>query len=266
MTSRLAISILTIILALLPLTQRAAAEPATVAVGDRAVSGTTIGPYRATWTQKVKQEGAWVDGGTISEEAQVTTHEGKEALRHVQTVKNPSGQGAESTMIFERASLAPRFLRQQILNPPPGAPSEQTFTFQGPRIERRVTLGSGEIKSSAEELPMPMFYGMTFGLVIATLPLEEGYEARLPVAIPQQGYKSWVVVRVVGRERYTAKGGKPVQAWLVETDWVDLDSGEITSKGGADEQGGVYAVVPHPPAGFPYVPKYANANVLIEVM
>jgi len=120
------------------------------------------------------------------------------------------------------------------------------------------------------ELPTRMFEGSGLGLVIAALPLEEGYDARLPVAmnlgLTEELTLYTVRVRVTGKERFPWKGKKKVEAWIVDVDWEDHDTGEVSAAGGAALPGGAYFVVPDPPNGFPHVPRYQNDTSRIEVV
>ena len=235
-------------------------------VGDPALDGKRLGRYTAKWTQSVLREGEWTEVAVLTETARPTRRNGRAVLEHVQQTEAASGVQVENTMIFDHATLAPLKLSQQISGGPPQAPRERLFEFDGHKVRTRTTKADGQVEDAEAELASPMFYGMTFGLVLAALPLEEGYRAKLPVLMPQQGNtKYWIIARVVGRERFETGEGKTVEAWTVETDWADFDSGEVTSEGGAKKAGGAYSVVTDPPAGFPYVPRYANENVVIEV-
>ena len=110
-----------------------------------------------------------------------------------------------------------------------------------------------------------MFETAMLGLVIAALPLKEGYVAELPTVFANQGSKWTITASVVGRESYETDDGEKVNAWVVNTEWEDLDS-DAVSKGGATESGGAYSIVTNPPKGFPYVPRYVNNSVDIKLI
>lgn len=248
------------------LSSTAGQDMPTIAVGDPALKGTTIGAYDATWNQSARRDGEWHEVAKLTETAKPTTQDGRAVLEHIQTMTRPDGIVVRRVTTFDRGTLEPLGIEQQIENGPPNAPKAAHWDFDGPKLKTSVTKPDGQVDTKEAEIGSPMFYGMTFGLVLASLPLEESYTAKLPVLIPQQGAaKYWLIARVVGKEPFRAADGKTVEAWAVETDWADYESGEITSVGGADQPGGTYYVVPDPPAGFPYVPKYANDTVIIEV-
>lgn len=240
----------------------AAAEHA-IAVGAESVDGRRIGAYEARWSQRMLQEGQWAEVGQIEEKATVTRQDGVEVLRHSQTMES-QGMQMINTMIFDRASLAPRHLERRIVNGPPQAPTSVVYSFSDRQIAGEALIAE-ETKAFAIETPGPMFYGMTFGLVLAALPLEEGYVAELPASMPQQRTTYSVRAEVVGKETLTTRSGESVDAWVVATAWKDLASGDV-SPGGADASGGAYYVLPNPPEGMPYVPRYVNDSVRIEVI
>lgn len=236
-----------------------------LAIGARSVEGRRIGSYEARWRQRTLQEGEWLDTGIIEEKAEIARWEGQDVLRHTQITTQDAGKMKVINRIdFDRATLSPLHLRQTFENGPPQAPDEIVFRFEKTRIAGEAHKGE---KSRTFETPTeePMFYGMTFGLVLAALPLAEGYEAEMPVSMPQMRTGYTVRAKVVGQETYQDAQGKPVTAWVVETEWKDRASGEV-SPGGASRSGGAYSVIPRPPKGLPYVPKYINDTVRIEVL
>ena len=245
-----------------------AGDAAQIEIGSSHVNGQGIRAYEARWSQSVAKEGQWAEMAVIEETASVEPggkRDGSpEVLVHTQTTLVNAGPRITNTMRFERGTLRPMSLRQTIENGPEGSPPEVLFDFQDEAIVGTAKLPGGD-KSFQVETEAPMFYGMTFGLVLAALPLEDGFEAELPASMPQGRTTYTVRARVVGKESFPGPGSKPVQAWAVETDWIDKATGEV-SPGGADASGGTYYVVLDPPAGFPYVPKYANESIRIEMI
>ena len=231
-------------------------------VGSAAVDGRRIGAYEARWQQRVKQDDAWQDGPLLIERATLRRDGGRELLDHVQRTEG-SGPKVVNCMIFDHATLEPLELVQSIEGGPPQAPTEIRFAFASEAIRGEAVLAEGT-KAFEIETPGPMFYGMTFGLVLAALPLEMGYSAELPASMPQGRTTYTVKIEVVGKETVRA-AGRTAEAWVVDTEWIDLDSGDV-SPGGADSSGGAYYVLPDPPQGFPYVPKYVNDSVRIELI
>ena len=128
----------------------------------------------------------------------------------------------------------------------------------------------GEKQVAQGELPTQMFEGSGLGLALAALPLADDFEARLPVAmnlgLTDELTLYNVRVRVSGKEIFPRKGKKEVEAWIVDVDWEDFETGEVTAAGGPDSSGGSYFVVPDPPKGFPHVPRYQNEGGAIELV
>ncbi len=256
--------LVTLALFLLPLTWIVCVATADDTAGAGAVEGRRIGAYEARWSQKMLQDGEWAEIGRIEEKATLSRHDGTEVLEHSQTLDWQGQPRTVNTMIFDRASLLPRRLERKIVDGPPEAPTSIVYSF-GDREIKGEALIAEETKSFAIETPGPMFDGLTFGLVLAALPLKDGFVAELPATMPQMRANYSVRAEVVGKERITTPGGGSVEAWVVATAWKDLASGEV-SPGGADASGGAYFVVPNPPKGMPYVPMYVNESLKIELI
>lgn len=238
-----------------------------LAVGDRAVKGSRIEAFDANWVN--------LQDVTIHEVADIEKRDGKKRLVRVQTWPLGGGVAIRSELVLDPKTLATVSFEQRVDGLPEGAsigrPTRLRWDFDGKRYTRTVEPDPGAEPVVTEgELPNPMFEGSALGLVIAALPLELDYEARLPVAMNLQLAEEHTLyhvrVRVTGEEEFAWKRGKRVSAWVVEVDWEDYDTGAVTSVGGALEPGGAYFVVPKPPKGFPHVPRYQNDTTTIDLV
>ena len=57
--------------------------------------------------------------------------------------------------------------------------------------------------------------------------------------------------------------GRQIEAWLVDIEWHHQELGDIYPPG-PNASGGRYWVVPDPPDGFPYVPRYKTDTYAVE--
>lgn len=245
-----------------------AALPAakTLLVGDRSVKGKTITAFDNAWLT--------TNGVRITETARRETLDGRDVLIRLQVWPLQPGIDLHTELTLDAKTLETVSLHREVKGLPEGAglgekPIISHWDFDGADYTLSVT-HSDEPVVSHGALDQPMFDGGGLGLVIAALPLKAGYEARIPIAMPldlaPELTRYWAIVRVNGRESVTGPDGKDVRAWVVDVDWADYDTDEITSKGGAEESGGAYYVVPRPPEGFPFVPRYVNAGSSIDVV
>lgn len=188
----------------------------------------------------------------------------------------PMQEGVDlvSELVLDAKTLETVSFQREVVGLPEGASlgGQAEFArweFKGAEWKGTTRTGGKEDKSEGT-LPAPMFDGNGLGLVLAALPLEEGFSARLPVAMTLGLATEWtqyeVVARVVAEEFVEGPKGKEVQAWVVDVDWIDPVSGEVTSAGGMDAPGGAYFIVTSPPKGFPHVARYQNDSGTIELL
>lgn len=57
--------------------------------------------------------------------------------------------------------------------------------------------------------------------------------------------------------------GQKIEARLIDVEWHHRESGDVYPPG-PDASGGRYWVVPNPPSGFPYVPRYQTDTYAVE--
>ncbi len=238
-----------------------------VDVGSREVSGKRLRPFDATWTS-AKAE--------ITEVATIEKRDGRKCYVRVQhwPALQEGVVSVRSELVLDASTLETVSFQTELVGLPEGAGVGDTpvflrWEFDGANYACTVQRGvAGERVTNRSALPAPMFEGSGLGLALAALPLKDGYEARLPVAM-NLGLTDALTLynvhaRVVGTETFEWKG-KDVEAWVVDVDWADPETGEITSAGGADAPGGAYFVAAKPPKGCPHVVSYRNDSVRIEL-
>ena len=238
-------------------------------VGSSIVKGQTIKPFTATWSMKQPIKGEWREVATITETLKQSKVDEKLIMVREQITRIPSTEGQQiETISFNPETLEPISLKVESKGKfPPQAVKEGHVDYKGTLVTGSLTTFEDKTVEIKQENTIPMFETAMLGLIIAALPLKEGYTAELPANFVLQGTKWFVRVRVSGRKTFDAGNGKKVEAWAVETDWREAKSdSEYSYSGGTGGSGGTYYVVPNPPSGFPLVPQYINSSVNIEVI
>jgi hypothetical protein len=193
------------------------AEPGRLAVGDPGVTGAHLRPYTNLWkfTQE-KPGGPSVEAGTWSDALEMTTFEGRPALKRTQVAKY-SRKDIQLTFVdvFDPKTMEPftsDYLRSSDGN-------TRHTDFRKEKITYRHTENrEGKPEESTVTLDRPAFnfYGL-YGVLISTLPLREGFETEIPAFDTDKMAIDWVPVRVRGRETIPAGKGKTAETWVVET-------------------------------------------------
>lgn len=232
-------------------------------VGHKAVNGKAIQPFSATWTQKQMMNGEWMDLGTITETVSATKLNGKTVMKREQMSSIPPIEGKKmETLVFNAETLAPISMKVESSGKfPPPATKTSSIEFKGQNVTGEITSFAGETRDINQKHETPMFEAAMLGLVLAALPLEDGYVAELPVNFVMQG-SAWMVRATVTGNKAYASGDKKAEYWKVRTDWRDLSTEDGYPD---DDSGGTYYVTSNPPDGFPYVARYVNPQVDIDL-
>ncbi len=225
-------------------------------VGDGQIDGTKLLPYRLTWQQCSLQDGEWQSQGTLTEELVLI---GPRVLRHRQVSVQPSGVTSRSDVFFDRASFAP--LRMEMQATRDGETlikAERQLTADG---YSGVVVQGENSKTLHGAISSNMLHGGAMGLPLATLPDQETPIEFVASMIGFDGTYD-VVAEWVGKETLVFEGGE-IEASLVDVEWHHRESGDVYPPG-PDGSGGRYWIVPNPPAGFPYVPRYKTDSYAVE--
>ncbi len=231
-----------------------------VVPGSQQVDTSRLVPYRARWQQFSRSEEGLTDSGVIYEETLVL---GDRTLHHTQVVRQPNGTKATEQRTFDRSSLRPERLTRSLVNAPQGQP-------KAIELDRKTQTWSGTATMSANQQhpfeytsEADAFDGWVAGLVLASLPLKTGYEAKLPALVQLQQATYLLHAKVVGQRKFKPARGPGVQVWIVDTDWINVTDGSV-SPGGAKNSGGSYLIARNPGSGQPHVIEYANNGVVIR--
>ena len=240
--------------------------------GDASLDGHKLERFEANWQEKQLRGDAWANSSQVHEE--LTVDEASSTLRFVRTM-DAGPWGFYVTVVMDRSTLKPISLVRQAREGIPeqvvaqlaqaGIAEKFEYQFSEDGYEATYTQFDGTTRTEQVELDRPVFDATALGLVLASLPLEVGYEARLPIVFIQAGNGSLshydLIARVVADDEVETEGNPIPSALRVETAWAAPDTGTITSPAGADESGGAYWISPSPQEGLPYVPRYKNNSI-----
>ncbi|ANM29630.1 hypothetical protein ABI59_08630 [Acidobacteria bacterium Mor1] len=236
--------------------------------GDPALRGDALRPFEYTWEELLFRGGEWFDRGSRIDE---TLSRAGDTWVRTQTFRHKGWQ-ATTTVTLDARTLAPRRIERRLGDETPQPVLDRLkqvgfarwFVVEFEEHAYRLTREAldGTVEKEEGELPLPLFDASTAGLVLAALPLAEGYRSRFAVAFlsPADGTPTFyrMIARTTGRRELT---GHDTYAWNVDVDWAELGTGEISSPGGEDKAGGAYWILTDPPAGLPFVPRYANESL-----
>lgn len=198
---------------------RAQAPPPVVAVGDPAVDGGRLPRGRLEKRMTLLEGGEARDMGSLVQILEPGPRPG--TLLSVQTFDSPHGTTVDSALAA-LPSLAPIAHRSH------NAARTMALDFDGRRVRGIVDPDSGATEVLDDTLEAAPFDSNVVDLVVAALPLAEGYRARLPFFVHEEGGLVWYEVESVQAARLEDGRG----AWKVALDangraltyWIDRDS------------------------------------------
>lgn len=238
-----------------------AGTPTVIELGDGKIDGSTIEPYELTWKQCAKHEEDWIDTGTLTETVTEIAIDGKPLLRLEQLGRRPDGVRSEAVTFFDRETLAPLRIEAKVYDPD-GNEVRATFYELGPNGYTGHKTTKGNRESVSGDVTSQMYHGMTLGLALATLDPKEAFPVELSASMISFDGEYRVIATMAGRENLMVKG-ESVEAWMVDVEWHHLGVGDVYPPG-PDASGGRYWIIPNPPDGMPYVPRYKTDTYAVE--
>lgn len=201
----------------------AAAQDAVLHPGSAPVVGERIGARIETFDYLVSEDGEYVRLGEITTRTAIASVEGREAVVRTETTTFGDEVAQVDSFVLDRRTLAAIVVRSD------GVAASRWLRF-GDAGVRVVEDGDGGADMS-EELPGPVFYVGATDLLLAALPLADGYAATLAVYDPEVGMDT-IGVRVEAEERLPLSGGASVPVWRVRVSgdasggwyWMDRES------------------------------------------
>jgi hypothetical protein len=183
--------------------------------GDPAVDGSFLKPYDNVWRYSVEMpDGKVIVQGLWSDHLQTTPVDGRQAMTRVQGMTYVNGLTSSTINVFDPKSMTPI---STTVRRPNGAFVERRFDGKHVTTRHLATAGAEERKSEVDlDAPAFDFDGGLYGLILAALPLQEGYSGTLHAMDEDEDRTREVAFSVKGRETVTAGFRGQVEAWVVE--------------------------------------------------
>lgn len=245
---------------LLPVTLLIASTPAnadiSMTVGDGRIDGTRLKPYEFDWQQCSAQDDQWSDGGLLTESLVII---GSGVLRHRQVTRQPDDVEIRADTFFDRSSFAP--LRMEIEVSRNGALLASTLRQFDADGYTGHSFRGGEHSTDTGSITSNMLHGGAMGLPLATMARQQEPVSFVASMVNFDGTYD-VTAEWTGSEVLHVDG-TDIEAWLIDVEWHHRESGDVYGPG-PDASGGRFWVVPNPPDGFPYVPRYKTDTYAVD--
>ncbi len=227
-----------------------------ISVGDGNVDGRRILAYEEIWKQCSLQDGAWVDGGTLTEQAIVIG----EQLRHRQITARPDGIRSVATTYFTHASLAPLRMELAVTDPAGKPLASSVRELRADGYSGQVTRPGQEEQLVSGTISSGMYHGGVLGLPLATLDFANiDYELDASMMMFDAHYK--VFATSAGTEKLE-HNGDIFTTQLVDIEWHH-DNGDIYPPG-PDGSGGRFWLLADRSEDLPHVLRYKTDSYVIE--
>jgi len=195
-------------------------SPEALKVGDPRIDGSFLKPYKnawkivyafpgkdpflvGTWTDRLAE--VQVNGKTALKRTQMADYAKYNIVTTYENVFDPKTM-APIAMNFKRSDTGEWAYRD----------------FAGPRVKYRRGDSGDESKSQTGELDLKEsifdYNGGLFGVLLAALPLKEGYKATFPTLSEDRDELDRITITVGKQEMVDAGPGKQVMAWPVDTE------------------------------------------------
>ena len=212
-------------------------SPPKINVNDPTVDGSSLHPYTNLWKLSVTTAaGKTMTMGAWTDELKWVEVEGKKYLQRTQIAAFSQGRATSTVNVFDSKSMAPIRSDWRSLD---GGFNHREFGATGVKYRHTDKAQNGppdlsHVIEGVQKLDVPVFdfYGGMYGLLLAAMPLREGFTGTIPSIDENSDTQSWVSFTVTGQERVAAGAGKSVQAWVVESEtnlgtmkfWISKDA------------------------------------------
>jgi|GEM_PF-2103371 len=206
-------------------------KPARVVPGDAQVKGAILKPYKNLWRVRITHANGKVDDvGSWSDELTADKLDGRDIYRRTQ-VSLMQGEFSIHINAFDAQTLAPISADVGGFGSDGGMDPKRHFhrDFNGAKIHLHATnprlpSGSRDVEATLDTAPFDFFGGM-YGIIIAGMPLKQGYAATFPAVQEFQNVQEWVNLSVAGKEQVSAGRQGMVEVWKVDV--VTSSSGKM---------------------------------------
>jgi hypothetical protein len=203
--------------------QSLSTQPVTIKSTDSVANGSILKPYKNAW--KVMYAFPGKDPflvGTWSHELSEVEINGRHLLKRSQVATYAKYHiTSTNENVFDPKTVAPFSMEFQRSDTGEWAHRD----FDGAVVKYRRSKSGDKTDTETGELKMetPVFdyHGGMYGLLLATLPLKEGFKGTIPTLSEDGNRFQWVTFAVGKEESVEAGPGKQVTAWPVEIDEPD---------------------------------------------
>jgi hypothetical protein len=212
------IALAVVSLSALPASAQSQSPPQAISVGDPAVDGSFLKPYKNAW--KVVYEfpgkdpflvGAWTD------ELSKIDINGRHLLKRTQMADYAKYNIVTTYVnVFDPKTMAP--VSMDFKRSDTGEWAHRDF--EGTRVTYRRGSTAGETKTGRLDMKDPIFdyNGGMYGVLLAALPLKEGLTATFPTLSEDRDELDRITIKVGKQELVEAGPGKQIMAWPVDTE------------------------------------------------
>jgi len=200
--------------------QSSAPEPAKIKLADPRMDGSFLKPYKNAWKVVYAFPGKepFLVGTWTDELAEVEL-DGRRVFKRTQTADYAKYHILTTyTNVFDPKTMAP--ISQEFHRSDTGEWAHRDF--KGPLVKYRRGESADPSGTRTGELRLDEaifdYNGGMYGVLLAALPLREGYRARFPTLSEDRDEVDWVTVTVGKQEMVDAGPGKRVMAWPVDTE------------------------------------------------
>ncbi len=191
-----------------------------VMVGDPKVDGSFLKPYKNAWKVVYAFPGKEPFlVGTWTDELSLTEINGRHLLKRVQMADYAKYNIVTTYVnVFDPKTMSPVYM--EFKRSDTGEWAHRDFEKAQVKYQRRNFAVDAETETGQVEMKEPIFdyNGGMYGILLAALPLKEGFKARFPCLSEDRDEMDWVTVVVGKQELVDAGPGKQVMAWPVDTE------------------------------------------------
>jgi hypothetical protein len=160
-------------------------------------------------THQLTRDGRTQSRGESTQQLERVTVRGRPLLVATRIFETPAGPAIDSSYADARTLEPVRHV---------GIHRSRTMVleFQGTRVGGKYAAQNEPEHPIDHRMAARPFDSSLYDLVVAALPLREGYTARIPFYVYEQGGLVWYTVRVTGRETPALLDGTRPDAWAVD--------------------------------------------------
>lgn len=195
-------------------------QPEIVKVGDPRVDGSFLKPYKNAW--KVVYEFPGKEPflvGTWTDELASVEINGRHLLKRTQMADYAKYNIVTTYVnVFDPKTMSPLYM--EFKRSDTGEWAHRDFENGQVKYQRRDSDNVAKTQSGQLVMGEPVFdyNGGMYGVLLASLPLKDGFKAKFPSLSEDRDELDWITVSVGKQELVDAGPGKQVMAWPVDTE------------------------------------------------